>query len=95
MKNPCDTCIIKTMCGELCKSREDYYEYWQKKLDSICKNHFYTKSGKRISDKFIKTEILQMKEKIIKRIDKHRSETLDIMFRRFGRFNGQYTNSQK
>ena len=57
MKNPCDICLIKTMCGTVCRNKIDYGKYWQKQ-----------------------------KEKIIKRLDSHRTEILTTLLKKHGTF---------
>ena len=81
MKNPCDICLIKTMCGTMCNNKIDYGKYWQTQLEVICRNHIYTHDGHLRDKKFIKKEILNLKEKILKRLDSNRTETLTILLR--------------
>jgi hypothetical protein len=86
MKNPCDICLIKTMCGTMCSNKIEYGKYWQKQFETICRKHIYTSDGHLRNNKGIKKEILNLKEKIIKRLDNHRTEILTILLREHGTF---------
>jgi len=86
MKNPCDTCLIQPMCSKMCPAKAEYRLYWNKQLESICKNHLYTKGGNKRSEKFIKPEILNLKKKITERLDRNSFELLKILFRAQGTF---------
>jgi endoglucanase Acf2 len=86
MKNPCDTCLIKTMCGCVCNNKIDYGKYWQTQFKAIYRKHLTTNSGNFRNKKFIKKEILIIKERIIKRLDNHRTEILAIVLRKHGTF---------
>lgn len=86
MKNPCDICLIKTMCGSMCSNKFEYGKYWQKQLESLCKNHFYTSGGNKRNEKFIKPEILELRKKVVERLDTNRTEILTILLREHGTF---------
>jgi endoglucanase Acf2 len=86
MKNPCDTCLINSMCGTLCNNKHEYGKYWQTQFDAIYRRQLTTSSGNLRSEKFIKKEILNIKEKIIKRLEANRIEILKIILRHSGTF---------
>lgn len=86
MKNPCDICLIKTMCGSVCNNKLDYGKYWQTQFEAIYRKHLSTNSGNLRNTKFIKKEILNIKEKIIQRLNNNRTEILKIILRKHGAF---------
>jgi hypothetical protein len=85
MKNPCEVCLVKTMCSNICDKKLEYGEYWLKQLDGLQK-HFYTQGGNRKNKKLIPKEIIKIKEKVIKRLDLNREQISKILLRPYGDF---------
>lgn len=44
MKNPCDVCIVKACCTQLCEAKENYREHLNIILDGL-KPHTFSKNG--------------------------------------------------
>jgi len=55
MKNPCNSCIVKSMCTLICAERVDYSNYTLDQLSDFSKKHIYSING--IKRKNIKMRI--------------------------------------
>jgi hypothetical protein len=62
MKNPCEDCLIKTICGELCEQRSEYTHDVNAELNGQI---ILFKKGMITEEKYISTRDLYRKVNII------------------------------
>lgn len=72
MNNPCNHCIVRSCCSELCNNKKNYGDYLLNELDKILKPYYNQKKQLSIKE-------LNKKKIITKNLDMHRDEIQNII----------------
>jgi len=76
MQDPCKTCLVKSCCREVCRTKMLQLNFYQRSLEQLSP-YLYTWNGSR--QKYIPDDIEKIKIKIIKNIKKIQAQIRHII----------------